>query len=101
MPNVRSWNGKWTGADKKYYVVQNISTTWLKKQEHFKDLLKDGRDNWHHSWSDGWGANVTAEIIGSPEAKRRRKISSGFCGYDWMIDNIKYYGSTESKKEIV
>jgi hypothetical protein len=94
MPNVGSWNGKWSGANKKYYRVQNISKTWIKKQEHFKDLLEKGRDSWHHSWNDGWGANVTVEIIDATEAKKRRKESAGFCGYEWMIDNIKYYGST-------
>jgi hypothetical protein len=97
MPNVGSWNGKWTGSDKKYYVIQKISTKWLKKQEHFKELLEKGRDSWHHSWNDGWGANVTAEIIDAAEARKRKKISSGFCGYNWMIDNIKYYGSTEKE----
>jgi len=95
MPNVGSWNGKWTGASKKYYVVQKIAPTWLKKQEHFKELLEKGRDNWHHSWNDGWGANVTVEIIDASEAKKRRKESAGFCGYEWMIDNIKYYGVTD------
>lgn len=100
MPNVGSWDGKWTGANKKYYVVQNISTAWIKKQDHFKRLLENGRDNWHHSWGDGWGANVMAEIVDSTEARKRRKISSGFCGYEWMIGNIKSYGSTKEKIEI-
>ncbi len=97
MPNVGSWNGQWTGASRKYYVVQKISDTWMKKQEHFKRLLEERRDSWHYSWNDGWGANVTAEIIDAAEAKKRRKQSAGFCGYEWMIDAIKYCGEIKTK----
>lgn len=93
MPNVGSWNGRWTGESKKYYVVENISTRYLKSQEHFKRLLEERRDSWHYSWSDGWGANVTVEIIDASEAKKRRKESAGFCGYEWMIKAIKYDGN--------
>jgi hypothetical protein len=39
-------------------------------------------------FGDGWGANVRMEAINSLEARMRRKVSSGFCGYEWMIDSI-------------
>lgn len=105
MPNVGSWNGKWTGADRKYYVIRKLSDRYMKSKEHFKDLLEKNRDNWHYSWNDGWGANVTAEIIDAKEATKRRKNSAGFAGYDWMVDSIIYYGEisteTERKKQLV
>src|SRR6478736_5138864 len=100
MPNVGSWNGKWSGEGRKYYKVRKVSASYMKKQEWFKELLEKGRDSWYHSWNDGWGANVIVEIIDSNTARKRRKESVGFAGYEWMIDNIIYYGSTEKEKEL-
>jgi len=99
MPNVGSWNGKWSGADRKYYVVKRISDRYLNKKEWFKELLAKGRDSWHYSWNDGWGANVLAELIDSTESRKRKKISAGFAGYDWMIDSILFYGEISTQKE--
>ena len=103
MPNRGSWNGQWSGQDKKYYVIKKVSDKYIASKDHFKELLKDGYDNFYYRWSDGWGANVRVEIIDSKEAAKRRKISKGFCGYDWMIDSILFYGKitteTERKKE--
>lgn len=98
MPNVGSWNGKWTGAENKYYVIKKLSDRYVKNQDQFKRLLEKNRDSWHYSWGDGWGANVSVEIVDSSEAKKRRKISSGFCGYEWMIDSILMHGNIQTKK---
>lgn len=92
MPSVGSWNGKWTSADKKHYIVKSVSDRYLKEQEHLKPLLAEGKDSWWYSWNDGWGANVTAEVIDGEEAKRRRKASKGFAGYDWMVASILHHG---------
>jgi hypothetical protein len=35
---------------------------------------------------------LRVEIIDSPEASKRRKVSKGFCGYEWMIESIIYHG---------
>jgi hypothetical protein len=99
MPNVGSWNGKWSGADKKYYVVKNMSDKYVASKEWFKQLLEKGRDSWYYSFGDGWGANVSVEIVDSKEAARRRKISKGFCGYEWMIDSIMRKGEITTSKE--
>lgn len=103
MPNRGSWNGQWSGQDKKYYVIEKISDKYLESKEWFKELLEKGKDSWRYSWSDGWSANVKAEIIDSAEARKRRKVSVGFAGYEWMIKSIKYYGeiSTENKSALV
>lgn len=93
MPNKASWNGKWSGEDKKYYVVYKMSDKFCKTKEHLKDLIEKGHDSWYYRWDDGWGASVMAEIIDSKEARKRRKISAGFCGYNWMITSILEHGA--------
>lgn len=99
MPNVGSWNGKWTGADKKYYHIRKVSKKYFDKQEHFKDLQAKSRDSWYYNFGDGWGANVSAEIVNSQEATKRRKLSKGFCGYEWMVDSIVYYGVIQTANQ--
>lgn len=88
MPNRGSWNGKWSGEDKRYFIVKSTSDKAFKNKEHFKELEEKGFDNFYYRWNDGWGANVRAEIIDSKTASKRRKQSAGFCGYDWMVDSI-------------
>lgn len=98
MPNVGSWNGKWTGADKKYFIIKKISDRYFNKEEHFKDLREKGSDSWYYNFGDGWGANVHAEIIDGYEARKRRKQSKGFAGYDWMVESIIMNGEIKPKK---
>jgi len=100
MPNVGSWNGKWTGADSKYYIIEKISDRYLNSKEHFKTLLEKGSDSWYYNFGDGWGANVKAQIIDSIEAKKRRKVSKGFAGYGWMVDSIKYHGEILNSSQL-
>lgn len=99
MPNAGSWNGKWTGADKKYYIIKKISKRFFDKQDYFNELKSKGKDYWHYSFGDGWGANVTAQIIDGAEASKRRKLSKGFAGYNWMIDSIIYHGIIETESQ--
>lgn len=92
MPNRGSWNGQWSGQGHKYYIIEKLSDKYLSNKEWFKELLEKGKDSWYYSWSDGWGANVKAEVIDNIEARKRRKVSVGFSGYDWMVTSIKMYG---------
>lgn len=98
MPNVGSWNGKWTGADRKYYIIKTVSDKYFNKT---LTPLLGGNHNWYYNFGDGWGANVKMQIITALEAKQRRKNSKGFSGYDWMVDSIMRYGKilTESQRE--
>jgi hypothetical protein len=106
MPNIGSWNGKWTGSDKKYFVIRKM------KDKFADEIMKDAkaepvyegilvrekigytkpRKNYYYNFGDGWGANVCIEQVDAKEAAKRRKISSGFCGYEWMIDSIIIHG---------
>jgi hypothetical protein len=98
MPNKGSWNGRWSGEDKKYYIIENLTlkTMGLK---HLQALMVQYKASWYYSWGDGWGANVSAEIIDANEAKKRRKISKGFCGYDWMVSSILKDGTIQSSSD--
>ena len=86
MPNVGSWNGKWSGADKKYYVIRSVDNKTFEKIA--GDSETPLRKDYYYNFGDGWGANVCVEQINAKEANKRRKISKGFCGYEWMINSI-------------
>jgi hypothetical protein len=94
MPNVGSWNGKWTGADQKYFLIKNLSKSQLANIP-----FKDGRVSFYYNFGDGWGANVAVELVDAKEAKRRRKNSKGFASYDWMVDEIIEHGRILSRDE--
>jgi hypothetical protein len=80
MPNVGSWNGKWSNADKKFVRTRSFK----------KDAPKTG--NYYYNFGDGWGANVSVREVDSREAAKLKRASAGFNGYDWMIDSIVKYG---------
>jgi hypothetical protein len=99
MPNVGSWNGKWTGADKKYIKVLNITQRYgTSKAARLKsaEILKER--NYYYNFGDGWGANVSVKTVNAKEAARFRNESAGFCGYEWMVDSILKYGKILNKQ---
>jgi hypothetical protein len=102
MPNVGSWNGKWTGADRKYYVIRNIHKTRQRAMAAKIGSLLGEKSavSFHYSWNDGWGANVKMEIVDGPEGSKRMRQSSGFCGYEWMIDSILEFGEILNEPEM-
>jgi hypothetical protein len=87
MPNVGSWDGKWTGASKKYYVIRVFrgkeGSAFLKGP-----MQSENKKGFYYNFGDGWSANVCAEIVDAVEARKREKQSAGFCGYEWMINSI-------------
>lgn len=89
MSRVGSWNGRWTGENKTYAKVRQIS----------KDKAPGLVGSYSYAWSDGWSARVDVKIIDGREAARLRKKSSGFCGYEWMIDNIIQHGKIRGSNE--
>jgi hypothetical protein len=83
MPNVGSWNGRWTGDEKYYAVIRNYPKS---KEEDIKKILDTGY--FHYSFGDGWSAGINVRQIDTKESSKIRRKSSGFCGYEWMIDSI-------------
>jgi hypothetical protein len=87
MPNVGSWNGRWTGEKDLYVRVKK-----LPKQQAESILQKP---TYSYNFGDGWRASIKATQVDSKEATGLRKKSRGFCGYDWMIDSIIKKGFVE------
>lgn len=92
MPNVGSWNGKWSGRENLYAIVRPFTgRLGLAKA---KAMLAKG--NFYYNFGDGWGASIRVSEITGPEARRVKKASKGFCGYDWMVTSIIDSGSIYS-----
>ena len=89
MPSIGSWNGRWSGEGRNYVKYRVVSPK--------RAVELNGR-NFYHRWEDGWAANVHVRLMNPGERKQK---SAGFCGYEWMIDNILLYGRTEAPKPIL
>ena len=87
MPNIGSWNGKWSGEHQKHYHVMRAGKV---KETALQD--KDFR----YDFGDGWAANIHTEKIDAKEATKRERLSKGFCGYEWMVGTIIKYGEIKS-----
>ena len=86
MPQINTWNGHWSGENKKYVV--------LKPSSKRLDAL-DGQSHWY-DFGDGWAACVDIKKVSRKEANRLKKLSSGFMGYEWMINSIIWRGRIQT-----
>lgn len=84
MPNVGSWNGRWSGRDKLFAIVRSFTG----KLGRAKAEAMLAKGNYYYNFGDGWGASIRVQEIAGPEVRRVRKASQGFCGYDWMVNSI-------------
>ena len=91
MPHRASWNGGWSGAEKNYTITKNIKD----KTVIILGFDKTDTKCWYYSFGDGWTACVTGRII--PKGERVKK-SDGFCGYNWMVDEIVWYNEIRGRK---
>lgn len=99
MPNSGSWNGRWSGASYAYYKHRTVS-----KKDGTEILGESGSKSWYYNFGDGWGANVSVQQVSSAEKNKRTRVSKGFAGYEWMIDEILKYGrilTLEERKSLV
>ena len=86
MPNVGSWNGRWSGEKNYYAKVINFGRT-KKAIEKAKAILKEGY--YRYNFGDGWSAGINVKEVDAKEASKIRRKTKGFCGYDWMVQSIK------------
>lgn len=89
MPHAASWNGRWSGADRRHIRVKQETSV----PKHLWD--KD----YEYSWPDGWGARVSVKRMPAKDARKLERLSFGFCGYDWMIDSILRHGYITTEEE--
>lgn len=83
MPGRSSWNGKWSGEERLYVIVRSFRNQSREQASAIVDP-----QNYGYPFGDGWFANVSVSEVNEKEAKRLKKQSDGFCGYDWMVDSI-------------
>lgn len=88
MPNVGSWNGKWTQEGQCFVRIRREC-----------DVPKEvwNKDFYYH-WDDGWTACVGVTKMPSNEARKLERKSKGFCGYDWMIRSIIKFGEIRTER---
>lgn len=98
MPNIGSWNGKWSGSNNLYARVVNFGSG-KKAEEKAKEILDKGY--YHYNFGDGWSAGITVRKVDAKEANKIRRASQGFCGYDWMIRSIQDKGLIEASGKSV
>jgi hypothetical protein len=89
MPNRNSWNGGWSGEDREYNIVKNFGRSKKAKDKAEKLLEKE---SFYYNFGDGWGASVSVRQVDAAGARKARKLSDGFCGYDWMVSSIVSHG---------
>lgn len=75
----RSWR------EKRYIIVRRYGK---------KAATPELRTYWF-SWSDGWSCWIKAREVDSAEARRLRRASAGFAGYDWMVTSIEQHGQIQ------
>lgn len=93
MPSVNSWSGRWSGEGKCYAIVRTFTSK--KAIAKAEEIAKVGY--YHYSFGDGWAAGVSVKQVDAAEARRLRKASRGFCGYDWMVESILNKGKIEAE----
>jgi hypothetical protein len=102
MPGNNAWNGRWSGENDLYVRVLTVSDA-QKTREKFEKLI-----GYHtYNFGDGWRAGIEVKEVTGAEKRQLVKKSKGFCGYEWMIDSLRYHGKidpdarlTQSAKEV-
>lgn len=86
MPRNNAWNGRWSGESRCYAIVRTYRG--VKQEKRATELC----GSHYYDFGDGWGARINVRAVDATEARRLRKNSAGFCGYDWMVRSLLTYG---------
>ena len=96
MPNVGSWNGKWTSEGNLYCITKKFSGNAGNAKA--EELIN--KKHWRYSWNDGWSAGIEARVVDGRTAAKMRRASKGFYGYEWMVDSIIQHGKPLAPHEL-
>ncbi|SRR6266702_2135995 len=96
MPNNNSWNGRWSGDGNKYVRVLTVSDAKATRAK-FEALIKAQH---YYNFGDGWTACVSVREVTGGEKRKLVKASKGFCGYDWMIESLRWHGKIMNDAQI-
>jgi len=95
MPRNNSANGRWSGEGRLYMKVLALGNAKKTVAKHSPIIGK----SFSYDFGDGWVASVSVREVKATEIKKLRKSSAGFCGYDWMIDEILQHGRILTLRE--
>jgi hypothetical protein len=95
MPNNNSWNGKWSGEGNLYVRVLTVSDAKATRAKYEKLI-----GSHYYNFGDGWGASVSVKEVTGAEKRKLVKASRGFCGYDWMIESLRWHGKIMNHAQI-
>jgi hypothetical protein len=90
MPGVASWNGRWSGEGNSYVRVRSLGRG---KSAGAREQEIVAESPYSYSFGDGWRASVEVRHVDASQARKLRRESAGFAGYDWMIDSIVEHGA--------
>lgn len=93
MPNPPSWNGKWSGEGRFYGVIRKFKG--VEGYAKFDKILND--KYYSYRWNDGWCASIEVKEVDSKDLPKIRRKLQGFCGYDWMVDDICRHGEIKQR----
>ena len=79
MPSVGSWDGKWTDEDNLHYRSRKLPKD--------KETELKGK-SFRYDFGDGWTAEISCKKVDVATDTKLTRKSAGFCGYDWMIDDV-------------
>lgn len=94
MPNIGSWDGKFSGEGRLNCVVKSYN-----KDSSIPEKVLSMKYGFHYNFGDGWAANITAKEITVKEKSKYKKESKGFYGYEWMITEIEDCGRIKTLEE--
>lgn len=85
MPGRGSWDGKWSAEERHYVLYRTIP----KDRATALGVYPGSKRCFRYAFGDGWVAEV--EMRGMLMGERKSG-SDGFCGYDWMVEEILKHG---------
>lgn len=89
MPERKS-NERWSG-DGRYYAV----CRWFGRDDREKAHRLLAHSPYYHDLG-GWVACITVEQVTAPIARKIKRRSQGFGGYDWMVDSLCEHGEIQT-----